>query len=551
MSYPSHLGSGARVTGARTPGLTDPVRNPEAATNTQRTKRAFLLILLSFFMPGAAQIAAGNKKLGRKALVITFATWLLAIIAIVLALVNREMLISLVTNRFLIFVWIALLIFLAVFWVVMFLNTLRLLQVRLLAPGLRVVTVLMVLVLTIVPAAGLGYGAYLLNVTRGTISEIFDARPAIDPVEGRYNFLLMGGDAGEDRSGRRPDSIAVFSVDAKTGQATTISIPRNLQNAPFPDDSPLKSVYPEGYNCGDECIINSLYTEVTNNYANLYPDAKDPGAQAMVDAAEGVLGMKIQAYVIIDMAGFEQMVNALGGITVNVGNWVPIEYYDIPGTTQKYPPKEWIAPGTQKLDGRQALWFARSRYLSNDYERILRQQCVQQAIIKQINPQTILTKFEEIANAGTQVIETDIPQDQLGSFTSLAMKSRDQPVIRLTVGPPDMGDDTFTTYPDFAYIQQRVDEVLNPPSPASDAGGGDQGSTDAGSGNGSAGDAGAGDAGAGSGDAGAGDAGAGSGSGDANSPRQTTLEELQYLAEIGDIATLTELVAGNGQCSPG
>ena len=51
----------------------------------------------------------------------------------------------------------------------------------------------------------------------------------------------------------------------------------------------------------------------------------------------------------------------MGGITVDAGGWVPISNRTIPGTNQHYPPKGWIAPGVQKLDGYHALWYARSR----------------------------------------------------------------------------------------------------------------------------------------------------------------------------------------------
>ena len=146
-------------------------------------------------------------------------------------------------------------------------------------------------VLMVLTAGSVGYAAYLINVGRNAIASIFTAGgPSMAPVDGRYNFLMMGGDAGADRVGRRPDSIIVVSVDASTGQAVTISIPRNLQNAQFPADSPMHSVYPDGYNCGDNCIINFLYTDVTEKYANLYPGRPDPGAAAMMDAASGTLG---------------------------------------------------------------------------------------------------------------------------------------------------------------------------------------------------------------------------------------------------------------------
>ena len=53
----------------------------------------------------------------------------------------------------------------------------------------------------------------------------------------------------------------VVSVDARTGAIVMFSLPRNLQNAPFVEGSPLWDVYPNGFDCGDECILNALYTD--------------------------------------------------------------------------------------------------------------------------------------------------------------------------------------------------------------------------------------------------------------------------------------------------
>ena len=80
----------------------------------------------------------------------------------------------------------------------------------------------------------------------------------------------------------------------------------------------------------------------------------------------------------------------------------------------------------------------------DDYARIQRQQCVQQAMLKQLDPATLLAKFEDIAKAGTKVVESNISSGQLGSFVDLAMKAKGQDVSRLTIGPPDF-DASFST----------------------------------------------------------------------------------------------------------
>ncbi|MEO3939643.1 LCP family protein [Paenarthrobacter nicotinovorans] len=440
--------------------LTDPVRYPSGASAPVRTKRAFVLVLLTLFIPGSAQIVAGDRRLGRVALRVTLAVWALALVTLFIAMVNRTLLLSVFTHPIGSLLIIVVLVALALGWAYLFLNTLRIIRPALLAPGMRPIIAVVLAASTILASGSLGYIAYVLNVSRNAIGSIFDAGPAIEPVDGRYNFLMMGGDAGDDRTGRRPDSLSVISVDAKTGESAIISVPRNLQNAQFSEGSPMRKIYPDGYNCGDECLINAVNTEVTNNYKDLYPGVADPGAQATLEAVSGTLGITVQAYVLVDMDGFAKLIDAMGGIRIKAGGWVPIsgpvtdEANGIHGM-----PDGWIPAGDQHLDGFHALWYGRSREFVDDYARIARQQCVQQAMLKQLDPATLLTKFEDIANAGTKVVDSNISSNQLGSFVDLALKSKNQPVKRLTIGPPDF-DASFSTVPDFDLIHSKVQETL-------------------------------------------------------------------------------------------
>ena len=439
--------------------MTDPVRYPASASSPVRTKRAFVLILLTLLVPGSAQIVAGDRKLGRAALRVTLGVWAAVAAAVLLLLFNRTLLISLITSPFASLVIVVLLAALAVAWALLFLNTLRLIRPILLAPRARPAVGIALVLAMVLGSGSLGYAAYLLNVGRNAIGSIFSSGPSIDPVEGRYNFLMMGGDAGEDRTGRRPDSLSVLSVDAESGQTAIISVPRNLQNAQFSEDSPMRAIYPDGYDCGDECLINAINTEVTNEYADLYPGVADPGAQATLEAVSGTLGITVQAYVLVDMDGFSRLIDAMGGIRIKAGGWVPMSgYFDDFSQTHGMP-LGWIPAGEQTLDGNQALWYGRSREYVDDYSRIQRQQCVQQAMLKQLDPATLLAKFEDIADAGTKVVDSNISSSQLGSFVDLAMKAKGQEIRRLTIGPPDF-DASFSTVPDFDEIHERVDQLL-------------------------------------------------------------------------------------------
>jgi polyisoprenyl-teichoic acid--peptidoglycan teichoic acid transferase len=450
--------------------LTDPVRYPVSASTQVRTKRAFVLILMTLLVPGSAQLVAGDRKLGRTALRVTLCAWAALVLAVLLLLVSRTLLINIITNPFASLAIIIVMAALAAGWAILFINTLRLIRPVLLAPGARPAVVMALVLAMVLGSGSLGYAAYLLNVGRNAIGSIFSAGPAIEPVEGRYNFLMMGGDAGDDRTGRRTDSLSVMSVDAKTGQTAIISVPRNLQNAQFSEDSPMRAIYPDGYDCGDECLINAINTEVTNEHADLYPGVADPGAQATLEAVSGTLGITVQAYVLVDMEGFSKLIDAMGGIRIKAGGWVPISGDTIDEANGIHGmPLGWIPAGDQTLDGYHALWYGRSREFVDDYARIQRQQCVQQAMLKQLDPATLLAKFEDIANAGTKVVDSNISSSQLGSFVDLAIKAKGQDVKRLTIGPPDF-DASFSTVPDFDVIHERVDQLLASASEAQSAG---------------------------------------------------------------------------------
>lgn len=454
--------------GASAPFLTDPVRYPAGAAAPVLTKRAFLLVLMTLLVPGSAQTVAGNRRLGRIALRVTLTVWGLAALAAVLLVASRSTLINLFTNSTASLLLIIGLVALAVGWAALFINTLRLIRPVLLAPRVRPAVVVTLVLAMILSSGSLGYAAYLLNVSRDAISNIFSAGPAMEPSEGRYNFLMMGGDAGSDRTGRRPDSLSVISVDAKTGETAIISVPRNLQNAQFSEDSPMRAIYPDGYDCGNECLINAINTEVTSEHKDLYPGVEDPGAQATLEAVSGSLGIKVQAYVLVDMEGFARLIDAMGGIRIKAGGWVPISGETIDEASGIHGmPLGWIPAGDNTLDGYHALWYGRSREFVDDYARIARQQCVQQAMLKQLDPATLLAKFEDIVKAGTKVVDSNVSSSQLGSFVDLAMKAKGQEMSRLTIGPPDF-DASFSTVPDFDQIHQKVDSLLAP-APAAGA----------------------------------------------------------------------------------
>mgnify|MGYP003477107342 CR=1 FL=1 len=122
----------------------------------------------------------------------------------------------------------------------------------------------------------------------------------------------------------------------------------------------------------------------------------------------------------------------------------------------------WIEVGEQHMTGDTAQWYARSRYTTNDWDRMKRQRELQEAILTQFTPANVMARFQDVALAGTDLVKTDLPQSMLGYFVELAVKSRALPVhtIELT---PEGGVDP--DHPDFEYIRQLVQSALHPPVP--------------------------------------------------------------------------------------
>ncbi|HRN29570.1 MAG TPA: LCP family protein [Terrimesophilobacter sp.] len=440
---------------------THPLRKPDTRSREVMRRRAWWLIALNLVVPGSAQIVAGNRALGRVGLLSTLLLWALALAAVITFAVQRELLIDLAANVWVLLAAQVLAAAYAALWIVLTLDTLRLGRLVSLRPAARAGVTLLAVV-GLVAAGGVAtYGSAVAGSARDAITAIFDDADYVEPIDGRYTIMLLGGDAGPDRLGLRPDSITVASIDAETGAVVLIGVPRNLEQARFSEGSPLWDEFPNGYDCGHDCLISYLYT-YAEEHPDLYPHAaakgSSPGIEATRDAVSGSLGIPIQFAVLIDMEGFSQLIDALGGLTIDVPERTPV------GPVTATTPFGYIEAGTQQLDGANALWYARTRFESNDFERMQRQRQVQEAMLRQFEPANVLTRFQAVAAAGAQVVSTDIPRVMLGQFVELGVKSRELPVERVEIVPPEFHSDR----PDFEKIAAVIDEAVarSQPSPS-------------------------------------------------------------------------------------
>lgn len=450
-----------------------PVAAPPARSGRRsRSLRAALgWTTLNAVVPGSGFLAAGRRLLGGVVLALFL---LLAAGGLWLATGGQRSAVRAAVDTSSLLWIVAGVGVLALLWCVSVVACYLLLVPRGLARGRRVfggVVVAALVAAVVVPAVTAGQVAL---AQRGLISDVFsdDGRSATvddgsDPFgsRSRVNILLLGGDGGEGRDGVRTDTVIVASIDTDDGTTTLFSLPRNLEDLPFPDDSPLAELYPDGFDAGSES--ESLLNAVYRNGPAMYPDAlgpsDNPGADFLKLGVGEALGLDLDYYVLINLEGFSRLVDALGGITVDVNYWVPIGGEPTLGIL----PDDYIAPGPDKrMDGATALAFARGRFNLTDYDRMDRQRCTIDAIVAAADPITLLRKYQQIARTTKDVVSTDIPRSALDDLVDLAFRVKDAE-IRSVVFDDAVID---PAYPDYDEIRGIVFAALMSPGGAAGTG---------------------------------------------------------------------------------
>ncbi len=215
------------------------------------------------------------------------------------------------------------------------------------------------------------------------------------------NILVLGVGGENHDGGDLTDTIIVASIDNDNDLVTMLSIPRDL--------------YVE-----DDIVGDSKINEIAFNATNHFGNSKD-GIEHLKSKIEGIVGVPIHYWVKIDFAGFKDLVDALGGIDVDVPEGIYDPYYPKDGTYE-YETFS-ISKGPNHLDGETALKYARSRKTTSDFDRAERQQQIIFAIKqKALSTKTILDteKIKNLLNALKNNIETNIKVNEIITFGSIA-----------------------------------------------------------------------------------------------------------------------------------
>jgi LCP family protein required for cell wall assembly len=280
----------------------------------------------------------------------------------------------------------------------------------------------------------------------------------VTAIPGRLTVLLLGGDAGPDRHGLRTDTMIVASIELKTGKAVLFGLPRNLVQAPLPP-GPAADFFGGG---GFPRPLNELYAFAELERRDLFPAGRRPGVLALAGVAETMLGLPIDHYALVDLKGFVDVVDALGGVTVEVKKPIQVAV-DRLGTEGPQP--EWVIPvGRRKMGGFMALAYARSRKTTSDYDRMQRQRCLLGSLARQTDPAEVLRAFPKLVGVVKRSVATDIPAGRLPALLE-AVGGRRGPISNIGFTPPTYTAGYSGGYPipNVPLIQRTVRKLLRLP----------------------------------------------------------------------------------------
>jgi LCP family protein required for cell wall assembly len=234
------------------------------------------------------------------------------------------------------------------------------------------------------------------------------------------NIVLLGSDKRDDSSTWRTDTIIVLSVDTESDFIRLLSLPRDLWvNIP-------------GH--GDDRI----------NTADLWGELVEEGGgpDLIKETIAQNLGIPIHYYVRVDFDGFVKIIDAIGGLEIDVECPLP----DIE-----------LDPGMQQMDGELALLYARSRITSSDFDRSRRQRKLLMALWEQGLSVGIIPRLPALSSAMADTVQTDLPMDRMVSLAYKGLHLRPSNIFSNSIGPWQV--ENWTT-PQGAAVLLPVEEEV-------------------------------------------------------------------------------------------
>ena len=251
--------------------------------------------------------------------------------------------------------------------------------------------------------------------------------------KGQVNILLLGSDMRPHEGGFRTDIIVWVSLNPKDGFVSAISFPRDLfVNIPGMGENRINVVFPNG------------------------------GFDLLADTFEINFGVRPDNYILVDFTDFVTVVNNLGGIDVQTKQ----NLTDSCDRSINASGVCSVGPGLVHMNGDLALWYARSRYSTNDIDRTRRAQEVIEAIFDRLMSLDVILRVTDLYNAYTTYVQTDIGLGDVVPLLPLASKIKENRDIRNYVVDYDLAYDWITwqgaqvLVPDIDGIRELMVEAL-------------------------------------------------------------------------------------------
>lgn len=220
--------------------------------------------------------------------------------------------------------------------------------------------------------------------------------------EGQVNILLLGSDQRPNDGGYRTDVIVLLTLNPSDNSVSLTSFPRDLY------------VYQPGWR------MNRINAAMAHG-----------NFEMLAETFAYNFGVKPQHYIFINFSGFVNIINALGGVTVQVAQGL---------TDEREGPGDFSVPaGSVQMDGDTALWYVRSRGTSSDFDRTRRQQEVLTAIFFRLLSLDAISKAPELYDQYKTLVTTDIGlTDALALLPLAAAVGSNNQIHHYAIGPDDV-----------------------------------------------------------------------------------------------------------------
>ncbi|MCX7791675.1 MAG: LCP family protein [Chloroflexaceae bacterium] len=336
----------------------------------------------------------------------------------------------------------------------------------------RVRLALLLGVAALLAVAGLFYWQVHSLARAITVRDVRNNPPIATPLLGA-NMLIIGVDErpGHPEEGVRGDTLLLARLDAGSGWVSLLSIPRDAQ------------VEVEGVGVTK---INVAYGQGHAQAAERYGPDVTPQEGGMALAAATVeefldlrqRGMRVDFITTVNFAGFEGIIDALGGVTIDVPRYI---------LDEEYPTEDFgtmrveFQPGPQRMDGKTALIYARTRHADSDFGRAQRQQQVVRAVLEELRARGWVGRALALpgllrAIAGqegaTAPVATTLPVDRLDTLLglmSLAGRLDPETLGQFQLGPEQIQYENGSNLVfEPAAVQAVLDQWQRPPSEAAE-----------------------------------------------------------------------------------